>query len=448
MSKDKKQKKDKIDSSVTSAPPTSSPPSASDPDAKLAQNEPLTIPPRQSTQSTKGTPVRTSIKRKRGRPRHNEYGLSQLLETNRKRFAKEDDNAVRALILAKKAKKLSKNQQESHENQSFNVEKFTQVLRSRGFTPILFAVQIGVTADKVYRWISYKAEPTVTEYFRIAIMLRLKYYHSLINMWHIRNGIKENSGRDFEFPRNPSSIDFTKLSATAGSPVFVPNRQTRSLLFNRFPIVAGVDFASFVVSDPHMTEMSEDGYNCTFECHLDRLYRHAISSLHPERFSKPEKIAREDLIRNSRRQDPYGKDIWKFLNTAEIYPWTWWDIVGGVKILNDELAEGNESVTNWHTRLAVDDGDGWRKEYYGLYELGEGELGEHDTIRLPEQSADRSIAELEAMTEQDLMEPLPDDSEFEDEDKEDAEDLAAGFFDDDDDEDIDLDIDTAEERKF
>ena len=315
--------------------------------------------------------------------------------------------------------------------QTFNVEKFLKVLKNRGFTHALFIDAMQITDSKFYRWLKRKSEPSLAEYFYMVEILKLKYYHSLINMDLIRDEFASKLARHFS-PNLPSTLQAVPEISTIKrildnvKSVSFPHAKRVSELFSVFPQVSGVAFSNLVVSDPTMTEKNDDGYHCTFECHIDRLYMHDLSKLYPGRFSPPLPILDQYLIRNTERKDPYGKDIWEFVESGETYPWCWWDICGGVYILNQELAAGNPSVVRWHTNLAVDDADGWRRQYYNL--------DDDDEVSGMAVGSGLSLEKLESMSLDDLMgDGTDDDGDFPDED---------------DDEDIGLDIDPAEERKF
>lgn len=435
------EKKDVQDFNATTSRPTPSRPKSQ---PEQAQNKTLATPSTIHTQKPKETPSTPQQKRKAGRPPLESKPLPQKLQENIEKFTQaatktpnSDDLSYKNVILSGKP----------YKNQGFNVEKFVKVLRVKGFTANLFMDEIGIRRNKFYRWLKRESEPTLTEYFRIAILLKLKYFHDLINMTHIRDGIKSTTPLDHDLAEQAVEFNFDKYSkmppkslSFAEPADYMPSTQRVSLLFHKFPLVSGVDFSSFIVTDPSMTETSQDGYHCTFECHVDRLYRHSLSQLYPEIFSEPEKIAREDLIRNSNRQDPYGNDIWKFLTTAEVYPWAWWDIVNGIKILVHELGIGNPSVKEWHTNLAVDDGDGWRTVYYDLFEDDEEVVT--PATDSPVTATTISLSQQQALSDFDSAEKEDDSADSPDKD------LSAGLFDNDPEEDFDLDIETADERKF
>jgi len=441
--------------------------SSQPPESNPSPNQPklatLSTPQHQSTQNLKESPTAQPNKSKRGRPAVKSLYLSEKLAKNLIKFEEEDRKAA---FLAEKYDKESKKPKKSQEivpKQAFKANKFVKILRQRGFTIDLFSEAIGINRNKIYRWVKFKNEPTLCEYFGIVCILKLETYTALVDLSFVQGQYKCTSlpkPEAFDFSRFPkvekvsstgnrsTRIKTTKIPLKpttphvfAEPPSFVPNIKPVSTQFNRFPQVSGVDFPSFIASDPSMTEKNLDGYHCTLECHMDRKYRASLHRRNPEKFSEPEKIAKRHLIRRTRKQGRFGKDIWKFVMTSEVYDWTQWDIVNGISILNQELAAGNPSVRQWHDNLVVDNAAGWRTVFYDLYEEHESEVSGF-LQGLSMSAEDIAIKQDTALAEFERAERAAEQNETDDHD------LSAGMFDDDEDEDIDLDIDTAEERKF
>lgn len=250
----------------------------------------------------------------------------------------------------------------------FDGEKLKSALKSQNIRPASLARILKVSKTQVHRWLRGKSSPTVEQYLYIIQLLKIRSYTDLVNLdaiirLYTRNKAELQRIYDEKVKKNKNyKEDAEEVEEKADEPL-VP---TKSSLFSYFPMINGITFPSQSVKNASLTEKSPDGFNCTFEEHVNRLYMRKLFMVEPDRYRKLDEIPRSSLIRESGGSDDWGDPTYVYIETEELYNWKSWDIINGIPLFVEESKRGNESVAKWLLKLKIDNAESWYREFYGI----------------------------------------------------------------------------------